>query len=334
MVMKKYAASYESIISIEGLFAAWRSFVKGKHRHGDIALFEMRLMDNLLALHRDLKNKTYTHGPYRAFVVQDPKRRDIHKATVRDRVLHHLLYRTLYPYFDQHFIHDSYSCRLGKGTHRALDRFRAFGRKVSRNHTRTCWILKGDVKKFFASIDHATMQTILRHHIEDQNILALLARVINSFEAPGHPGVGLPLGNLTSQLLVNVYMNEFDQYAKHSLGAQHYIRYGDDFVFFHGDKNHLEKLLPLIRTFLSETLQLSLHPDKVFLQTLASGVDFLGWVHFPNHRVLRTTTKKRMFRRIAERPSEQTIQSYLGLLSHGNAHQLAEKVRFASSTPQ
>ncbi len=306
---------------------AWRGFAKGKRRHADVALFQMLLMDNLLVLKRVLNARTYRHGSYRAFVVTDPKRRDIHKALVRDRIVHHLLYRALYPYFDAHFIHDSYSCRKEKGTHRALDRFHTFGRRVSQNNTRTCWVLKCDIKKFFATVDHVILKSILARHIEDGDILTFLGNVIDSFETAGTPCVGLPLGNLTSQLLVNIYMNEFDQFVKRSLKVKHYIRYADDFVFFHENKIYLETILSLIDTFLSDVLKLSLHSDKVFIQTFSSGVDFLGWVHFPTHRVLRTTTKKRMFRRVATHLNASTIQSYLGLLSHGDAHTLSEKIR-------
>ena len=238
--------------------------------------------------------------------------------------MHHLLYRALYPYFDVRFIHDSYSCRNGKGTHRALARFNEFGRKISKNNTRTAWVLKCDIRKFFASIDHATLKQILAYHVADIHIVMLLDAVIDSFETEGKPRVGLPLGNLTSQLLVNIYMNEFDQFVKCTLKTKQYIRYADDFVFLHEDRAYLERLLPEIDAFLKETLKLSLHPDKVFIVTLASGLDFLGWVHFPHHRVLRGTTKRRMFKRVRENPSKESINSYVGLLSHGNAYQLAQ----------
>lgn len=326
--MKKCTGTYEDTISIEHLLAAWRGFAKGKRKHEDVADFEVRLMENLFALHDDLRLKTYAHGTYRAFVVSDPKRRDIHKATVRDRVLHHLIYQMLSPYFDTHFIHDAYSCRLEKGTHRAIDRFRAFGRKVSQNNTRTCWVLKCDIKKFFASIDHGILKNILAKHIEDADILALCAKVIDSFETSEGSAVGLPLGNLTSQLLVNVYMNEFDQFVKHKLKAKHYVRYADDFVILSQDREWLVSLLPQVRVFLWERLRLTLHPNKISVSTFASGVDFLGWVHFSDHRVLRTTTKRRVFRRIKETEGkEETVRSYLGLMSHGNTRGEQKKIQ-------
>ena len=283
-------------------------------------------MDNVLALHRELAAKTYTHGPYHAFNISDPKPRNIHKATVRDRLLHHALYRKLYPFFDRTFIADSYSCRLGKGTHAAMNHFRSFAGKVSRNHTRTCWVLKCDIRKFFASIDQRVLTDILSRYIPDANVLWLLSRVVSSFHSTAE-GKGLPLGNLTSQLLVNIYMNEFDQFVKHGLKAKYYVRYADDFVFLSYSRSDLEGMLPRIREFLTAHLRLELHPGKVFVKTLSSGVDFLGWVHFPDHRVLRTTTKRRMLRNCAANSdNENIIDSYLGLLSHGNAHKLQDVI--------
>lgn len=135
-------------------------------------------------------------------------------------------------------------------------------------------------------------------------------------------GRGLPLGNLTSQLLVNIYMNEFDQFVKRELKVKYYIRYADDFVILQNDKIYLQNLLPKISRFLKEKLKLQLHPDKVFIKTLASGVDFLGWIHFPYHRVLRTSTKRRMLKRLQENIKKEAKQSYLGLLKHGNTYQL------------
>lgn len=133
----------------------------------------------------------------------------------------------------------------------------------------------------------------------------------------------MPLGNLTSQLLVNVYMNEFDQFVKHTLKAKYYIRYADDFVVMSPDRENLVTFLPRIRIFLFERLCLDLHPHKVSISTFASGVDFLGWVHFTDHRVLRTATKRRMMRNLDGETNETRLQSYRGLLSHGNARKLA-----------
>lgn len=290
-------------------------------------MFSLHLMDHIVSLHRELAGKTYRHGPYHAFCINDPKPRHIHKASVRDRLVHHALYRKLYPLFDRFFIHDSYSCRDGKGMHRAINRFRQFARKVSRNDTRTAWVLKCDIRKFFATIDHRVLMAILRKRIKDDGTLWLLERVVGSFHTVGMTGTGLPLGNLTSQLLVNVYMNEFDQFVKRTLKVRCYIRYADDFVFLHDDRSYLERLLPHIAEFLERELRLSPHPGKIALKTLASGVDFLGWVHFPDHRVLRTAAKRRMLRRLRQQCTREAVVSYLGLLQHGNTHKLRRDVR-------
>lgn len=137
---------------------------------------------------------------------------------------------------------------------------------------------------------------------------------------------GLPLGNLTSQLFANVYMNKFDQWVKHMLKAQYYIRYADDFVFLSRDKSWLESIIPQIQKFLQTNLKLSLHPDKLFLKTVSSGVDFLGWVHFPDYRLLRGKTRLRMLRNIKSSTGEAGFQSYLGLISHGNTIKLRQQV--------
>ncbi|MFA6315140.1 MAG: reverse transcriptase/maturase family protein [Candidatus Paceibacterota bacterium] len=324
--MKNNGVSYNHIISLKNIHEAWREFVSGKKYKKDVAEFLLRLSENTYKLHTDLKNKIYVHGPYEAFAVNDPKPRSIHKASVRDRLLHHALYRQLYPYFDQKFIHDSYSCRDFKGTHRALDRFMQFARKVSKSNKRTCWVLKCDIRKFFASVDHSVLMAILKKHVSDSDIIRLVGGVVESFKSTG-PGKGLPLGNLTSQLLVNVYMNEFDQYVKHVLKQEFYIRYADDFVIMHHDRKALLEVLPKIETFLESILKLQLHPDKVSIETVSSGVDFLGWVHFPTHRVLRTKTKKRMFTRIEDsQGKEEVVCSYLGMLKHGNCKKLKCRV--------
>ncbi|MEK7565015.1 MAG: reverse transcriptase domain-containing protein, partial [Patescibacteria group bacterium] len=196
---------FEDIVSLDNLLLAWQEFIKGKRKRKDVQEFRFRLMDNIFSLHSDLANFVYRHGSYQAFNISDPKPRNIHKATVRDRLLHHAIYRIPYPFFDKTFIADSFSCRKDKGTHKALNRFCSFVYKVSQNNTKTCWVLKCDIKKFFASINHNVLLSILESYIPDKNIIWLLNEVVSSFETKQN--IGLPLGNLTSQLLVNIYMN-------------------------------------------------------------------------------------------------------------------------------
>lgn len=315
------------MVSLENLCLAWNEFVRGKRGKPDVQEFERNLSDNLLVLHDELACFAYRHGPYERFTIADPKPRIIHKASVRDRLVHHAVYHVLYQFFDRGFIADSFSCRFGKGTHKALSRFRRMAWKVSRNHTRTCWVLKCDIRKFFASINHGILLAVLEKKISDGRIMALLRNIVESFSTDGRPGVGLPLGNLTSQLFANVYMNEFDQFMKHRLKARRYIRYADDFAVLSEGRGFLEGILPEMDWFLWEMLRLEMHPDKVFIKTIASGVDFLGWVHFPDHRVMRAATKRRMFRRLEEHPTNDTFALYAGLMKHGNTVQLRDEMQ-------
>lgn len=222
-------------------------------------------------------------------------------------------------------ISDSYSCRLNKGTHKAINQFHKYFLKVSHNNTRNCWVLKADIRKFFASIDHNILISILKEYIQDEKIIWLLEKVINSFQI-SNQNRGLPLGNLTSQLFANIYLNKLDQFIKHKVKAKYYIRYADDFVILSEDKKWLKKQIDLIQKFLFHNLKLELHPDKLFIKTFSSGFDFLGWVHFSDHRVLRNTTKRRIFRRLRTNSSQESLNSYLGLISHGNAKKLQSMI--------
>jgi hypothetical protein len=165
---------------------------------------------------------------------------------------------------------------------------------------------------------------ILNNRIADQRLLRILGNVIGSFHAA--PGKGIPLGNLTSQLFANVYLNEFDWFVKCGLGVKHYVRYADDFVLLSDDRTTFVAILPKMRSFLSDHLALELHPDKISIATFASGVDFLGWVHFPHHRVPRTKTKQRMLKRVRWNAKNETLQSYLGLIQHGDTYELRNQI--------
>lgn len=300
----------------------------------------MNLMDNIFSLHADLINHTYSHGGYQAFKINDPKPRDIHKATVRDRLLHHAIYRILYPFFDKTFIADSYSCRNNQGTHKAINKFRKYFWKISKNNTKTCWVLKCDIRKFFANIDHEMLIKILKKYISDENIVWLLNNVISSFNSLGKTNTGLPLGNLTSQLFVNIYMNKFDQFMKHKLKVRYCIRYADDFVILLDDKEELEKFILKISKYLKTELKLEMHPGKIFIKTFSSGVDFLGMINFSDHRILRTKTKRRMMKKlslksklcreeiISEESFNQSLQSYSGMLKHCQGYKIRKRMDF------
>ena len=322
---------YEDLISLPRLLQAWEAFRKEKTNKRDVQVFSLRLEDNLFALHTALKRETYRHGAYESFWVNDPKRRHIHKACVTDRVLHHLLYTYLYELFDPMFIHDSYSCRLDKGTHKGVVRLVAFARKESANYTKDCWALQFDIKQFFASADHTILKQLLTKKISDERILRLLAKVIDSFHAATGPGKGIPLGNLTSQIFANIYLHELDQYMKHILKTQFYIRYADDGVVLAASKPHLIGLIIPISDFLQKYLLLSLHPRKVTVRKLSWGIDFLGYIVLPHYVLPRTKTKRRLLKRVREadqsESSNQMIESYLGYLSHVKANKLQELVK-------
>ncbi len=312
----KFTDKFEDIFSFQSLIQSWLEFRNGKKKKTDISDFSLRLSNNIFELRNEILRGDYCHGNYEFFQIREPKLRDIHKATVRDRVVHHAIYRALYPYFDRLFIYDSYSCRLDKGTHKALNRFKGFVMTESLNDTKTVWVLKGDIRKCFASIDHIILKTIIGKHIDCPKIIYVIYAVIDSFPS------GIPLGNLTSQLFVNIYLNELDQYVKRVLKVSKYIRYADDFVIFSKDRVWLESLISKIRLFLTYNLKLDLHPDKVFIKTVNSGVDFLGWVHFPKYRVLRTSTKIKMYQTMFPDTKPEVVASYFGLLSYGDTYKI------------
>ncbi len=323
--------NYSELISIENLFQAWKEFRKGKRKRPDVQKFERYLEDNLFSLHQALSNKTYCHGGYHSFYVQDPKQRHIHKASVRDRIVHHLLYQFLYEAFDKSFIFDSYSCRLGKGTHKAVLRLENFARTVSKNYSKSCWALKGDIKKFFASIDHQVLLDLLKKRIKDADVVWLLSQVIDSFYSEFGKGKGIPLGNLTSQVFANIYLNELDQFVKHKLKIGYYLRYADDFLILWSDKRYLEELIEPIKNFLTDGLKLKLHPKKIVFRKLDWGVDFLGYVILPHYRLPRTKTKRRIFNKLKDKINsasfEQSLASYLGYLSHANSYKIIQKLK-------
>jgi len=340
--MKIYKELFNQITSLENIVAAWEEFRSDKGKKADVQAFEFSLEQNLFSMHRDLLAKRYAHGPYTGFYIRDPKVRHIHKAMVRDRVLHHAVFRILNPIFEKTFIANSFSCRIGKGTHKGVLAAESMIRRESRNYTKPCFALKCDVRKFFDSIDHEILLAILKKRIIDPDTMWLMERIIESFSTSWttlFDRQGLPIGNLTSQLFANVYMNEFDQFVKQRLRIKHYARYTDDFVIVSTDKKYFMDLLDPIQDFLGEHMKLKLHPKKISIRACHRGVDFLGYVALPHHRLLRPKTKRRVFRKlkiqiaqyragaISEATLSQSLQSYLGVLSHANTHQLSEDLK-------
>lgn len=181
--MVKISDVYNSIISIENLFMAWDRFKSDKRNKIDVARFERKLEQEIFRLHRELKAESYTHGPYEDFWICDPKRRHIFKAMVRDRVIHHAIFSVLYPIFEPTFIPTSFSCRIGKGNHRGVKYLNSVIRKVSRNYTKPCFVLKCDIRKFFDSIDHNILVSIIKKKIRNAQVTALLERIIRSYSS-------------------------------------------------------------------------------------------------------------------------------------------------------
>jgi RNA-directed DNA polymerase len=323
---------FDEIISLDNLFLAWQEFSQGKRNKIDVQQFQLNIENNIFQLHYELKAKTYRHSNYLAFNVCDPKLRRIHKAIVKDRVLHHAIFRLLYPIFDRNFIFDSYSCRINKGTHKAVKRLEQFSRKQSGNYQNNIFALKCDIRKFFDSIDQEILLQLIKNKIQDDEAIWLINIIIKSFFR------GLPLGNVTSQLFANIYLNEFDQFVKHNFKIKYYLRYCDDFIILSKEENYLKKLLIPINRFLQINLKLNLHPDKINLRKYSQGIDFLGYIVLPHYKALRTKTKRRIFKKIKARKEKliekiindkkfnQSLQSYYGVLKHCNGYKIKMEV--------
>lgn len=312
---------FEKIISKENIFVAWREFQQDKRWKIDVLEFGQHVEEHLLRLHRELIVGTYCHSQYTHFLVHDPKLRHVHKASVRDRVLHHAVHRILYSVFDRSFIFDLYSSRAGKGTHAAVERFEKLAWKLSRNRTRTVWVLQCDVRKYFDSVSHDILLALLRKKVVDEKLLALLETIIRSYEKEN--GFGILLGNLTSQLFANIYLDPLDQYVKRALRAPVYIRYADDILLAHTDREILEQWFEDIRMFIKEKLKLPLHPYKTTLRKWHQGIDFLGYVSFPTHRIVRTRTKRRVLKKI----NPENAASYFGVTRHARAYGTERRMR-------
>jgi retron-type reverse transcriptase len=327
---------FDGLVSVESLLNAWRSFKKDKNPHKDIFSFEFDLEDHLFKLHRELSDGAYKHGGYTSFYVSDPKLRHIHKAPVRDRVIHHAAVNLVGPFFERSFIFDSYASRKGKGIHKGFKRLEQFAWKLSQNNTKTVWVLKCDVRRFFDSIDHAILLKLLSKKIQDDKLMSVIDVIVRSFEKS--PGKGLPLGNLTSQLFSNIYLNELDQFVKRELHVRYYIRYADDFVILSRDREYLESLLSQIRAFLPSNLAVELHPGKVLLRKWHQGIDFLGFISFPYYSLVRIKTRKRMHKKVSFKVKMfrtgkidyeklmQSLNSYLGITTHAEGYKIRQKL--------
>lgn len=276
--------------SFESLLRAYTRARRANPKSHDTLAFGWQLEKNLFKLRDELMSGSYKHGAYREFVVADTKKRNIKAASFRDRVVHHALCAVLEPVFERQFIGDSYACRVGKGTHAALRRLEVWLRRGNDSYVLSC-----DISKYFASIDHARLMEIIASRVSDTRIVRLCWLVVASAE--DSPGRGIPIGNLTSQLFANVYLDALDHYAKR-IGIRRYVRYMDDFLIFGEDAASLHKIKSRIVEFLGSRLGLVLHPKKANVFPIVDGVPFLGYRVFRYYRLLRKSTVARFASRV------------------------------------
>ncbi|MEK7536037.1 MAG: reverse transcriptase domain-containing protein [Patescibacteria group bacterium] len=307
---------------MENIFLAWQKFIRGgKRKKSDVMIFERNLERNLFELQEKIKTGTYKHSLYDTRLIRDPKERVISAAPVCDRVVHQALDNVIKFTFETCYIYDSYACRIGKGIHKASYRLRRLLQKASRSNTRSVYGLKCDVRKFFDTINHEILLRLLKRRIISPGVLQIIEHIIKSFEKT--PGRGIPLGNLSSQLFANVYLNELDRFIKHELREKYYLRYCDDFIILSHDRAKLLNLVPKLRNFLKDALKLELHPKKVVVRSWRQGIDFVGYVHKPWAVLVRTKTKERMIKKV----NEKNINSYLGVAKHADSHELTQLLK-------
>ncbi len=299
MVEESSDSLYTQVCSLQNLQIAFQKARKGKTKRPDVVEFESNLKNNLLQLRADLLLHSYRPQPLTTFIIRDPKTRKINKSAFRDRIVHHALCNILEPIYEKIFIYDSYANRKGKGTLKALERFDVFKRQVAVPYPDyvTGYCLKADIKHYFETVDHNILLNIIQRRIKDKNLLFLLKNILTNY-SNGEQGKGMPLGNLTSQFLANVYLNELDQYVKHALKAKYYLRYVDDFVILHKKKELLEMYKLEIDSFLQQKLQLELHPLKSKILPLHKGITFLGFRIFYHHKLLRKSNWRAAKRKI------------------------------------
>lgn len=291
---KTYNNLFERIYSFDALHAAHLRARKGKRHRLEIQRFEQDLEGNLISLQNELMWGIYTTGIYRTFTVQEPKERTVAALPYRDRVVQHSILGAIEHIWESRFIHDSYACRPGRGTHAGADRAQWMIRRVKAEHGHV-YVFKADISKYFQSIDHDVVKRLMRKRIRCSQTLSLLDQIIDT---TSH---GLPIGNLTSQLLANIYLHELDQFVKHQLRERYYIRYMDDFCIVHHDKRHLGQLRIIIERFLLSELKLRTNA-KTQIYPVGTingrGLDFLGYRMWTTHRRLRKSSISRICRKL------------------------------------
>ncbi|MCU8190152.1 RNA-directed DNA polymerase [Vibrio vulnificus] len=329
--------TFEKIFDFENLLNAAYQCRKGKSKVNSTLVFFNNLEENIIELQNELMWDMYQMSPYRHFYVFEPKRRLISAPHFRDRVIHRAIYNVIEPLFDERYIYDSYACRRNKGTHKGADRAQKFIRRVEAKHGKA-YALKADISRYFSSIDHFILKSILNAKLQCNRTKALLFYIIDNSPSDAL-GVGIPLGNLTSQIFANVYLNELDQYVKRTLKVKGYIRYMDDFTITHHDKQQLHEWRKEIEQFLWQRLRLKTNgKTQVFPIAKQNGrsLDFLGYRIYGSHRLLRKSSVKRIKTKLKKYRKQfakgeimlsdvnQSIQSWLGHASHANSHGLRQ----------
>jgi RNA-directed DNA polymerase len=343
---KTYKNLFPRIISFEALYNAWRTARKGRRYKPEVLSFGYRLEENLLRLQDELRAKTYQTGQYKTFYVYEPKQRFIVALPFRDRIVHHAVVSAIGPIWEKRFIKDSYACRVGKGTHAAVDRAEYALRVAKRNWEHT-YCLKADIAKYYHSINHDILKRLIRRYVACEDTLWLVDEIIDSARDLGGPeigrgvcgGIGIPIGNLTSQLFANIYLHELDIYVKQTLCEPFYVRYMDDFVIFADDKEHLQKLRKKITNYVEKNLQVTLNGKTQVIKINSSGLTFLGYRLWPTHRLISNSTKRRIYKKIARfvkiceshkkiscESIASSLESYLAHLKHCNSFQLRKKI--------
>lgn len=346
--MKKLSNLYQQIYDFENLYEAYRQARKCKRYRREVLDFTRNLEQNLIEIQNELIWQTYQVGRYREFFVHDPKKRLIMALPFKDRVVQWAIYRVLNPLLDKRYINTSYACRVGYGTHKAVAKVQYWLRRLSRQCGQV-YVLKMDIAKYFYRIDHDVLTGILSRILADRELLWLLETIIRSetpfglglgdhgFTGARIGGIGMPIGNLTSQMFANLYLNELDQYAKHRLQIKQYVRYMDDVLILHHDKQSLWQYKDAIDRFLKEQLKLSLN-NKTCIRTISQGVEFCGYRIWPAKTRMKRKSKVKMLRRltglarklkageITHTDYNASLQSYLGTVKHCSGDGLKERL--------
>ena len=313
-VPKTYSHLFDEISDFKKLRRCFYKAAKSKFYRHSIVHFNLNLEENIHSISKELRDETYQFGKYRCFYVHEPKKRLIESACFRDRVVHHSIHQTLEPIFDSQFYYYSYACRTGRGHHRAALLMKKW---ITLNPDK--FFLKCDIRKFFPSIDREILLKILSKTITDEKLIRCLRKLI--FNAPN---TGIPIGNLTSQLFANIYLNELDQFVKRTLRVKKYIRYMDDFVLIADSYVEARNLRIEIEKFLEEKLSLVLSPQKVQISTCREGISFLGFFIKPNEMRLRGDFFRRMnkklqkarYRALLENGNDKINNAHRGMLHH------------------